>query len=167
MVLHWKGLVIVVGPNGSWMDFNYGSEEDPLCVVAEVDCCRIVTPANAEILQKLHPVIVSVRSIGSTDPAALLFDATDAFQEGDVQADANIRAMEEDEQLVVAVQDCLRAALSEFDINKQQEFLRYREGEDVVSLLCHCCFILVCLLSVSERPLSDGPSAPRSTRRSS
>ena len=32
--------------------------------------------------------------------------------------------MEKDKQLVVAVQDCIRAALSEFDVAKQQDFLR-------------------------------------------
>ena len=84
-----------------------------------MDCCRIVTSLNMEMLQRVHPVIESVRRIGSTDPAALLYDASEvqfnlifilylfsyfqAFQEGDAKADDNIRAMEQEDQLGDAV----------------------------------------------------------------
>jgi hypothetical protein len=55
-------------------------------------------------------VYVSIRSVGSTDPSALMFDAMEAFEEGDPKSDENIRSIASTGQLVEAVRACISAA---------------------------------------------------------
>ena len=66
----------------------------------------------------------NVRRIGSTEPAALLFDAAEAFEEGDPKSDDNISALVEQRQLESAVLDCIDAAAHEFDQDTQKALMR-------------------------------------------
>ena len=120
---------IKVGPYGDWLNFPY---DVPVHLVAEPDCCRIITCNGCEILQvraatpflslfyfvrvcvcvlPMYPLpyqrvpssTVSIRSVGSTEPAALLVDAMEAFDEGDPKSDENIRSLAASNQLVEAV----------------------------------------------------------------
>ena len=65
-----------------------------LYLAAEPDCCRVITGESCEIIQRVPAAADAIRRIGSTDPAALLFDAMEAFEEGDPKADENIRSIE-------------------------------------------------------------------------
>jgi hypothetical protein len=62
--------------------------------------------------------------MGSTDAAALLYDATEAFEKGDPKSDENIRSIAATNQLSDAVQSCVNAAASEFSIESQQALLK-------------------------------------------
>lgn len=122
VVLHWKNTgLLVVGPYGDWLNFLY---QDVVHLVAEPDCCRVITPSACDILQRVPAATEAIRRIGSTEPAALLYDAMEGFEDGDPKSDDNIRSMSAADQLVEAIQSCINAAAAEFDISRQQDFLK-------------------------------------------
>ena len=55
----------------------------------------------------------AIHRIGSTDAAAMLYDAAEAFEDGDPKADENIRSIEHAAQLADAVQANMLAAVRE------------------------------------------------------
>ena len=123
VVMQWRNTgIIMVGPYGDWLNFPYDSSAVHL--VAEPDCCRIITSFSCEILQRVPSSTAAIRSVGSTDPAALMFDAMEAFEEGDPKADENIKSIAESQQLGDAVTSCVLAAASEFDVANQKAFLK-------------------------------------------
>jgi hypothetical protein len=123
VLLHWKGLgVLMVGPYGDWERHEYPSSQ-PLLLISELDCGRILTNSGLELLQRVPTVVEAIGQIGSTDPAAMLYDATEAFEDGDPKADENIRSMGR-EQLTEAVHSCLTAACQEVDAERQKFLLR-------------------------------------------
>jgi vacuolar protein sorting-associated protein 16 len=122
VVLLWKNTgIVMVGPYGDWLNYPY---EGTVTVISELDCCRIITSTSCEILQRVPPSTEAIRRIGSTDPAALLFDAMEGYLEGDPKSDDNIRSIALTNQLQYAVKSCISAAAAEFDILKQQSLFR-------------------------------------------
>lgn len=122
VTLTWKNIgIVVVGPYGDWLNFPY---EEDVHIVTESDCCRIFTSTSCEILQRVPSSTEAIRRIGSTDPAALLVDAMEAFEAGDPKSDENIRSIAVANQLVDAVQSCINAASSEFEVSKQQSLMK-------------------------------------------
>lgn len=122
VLLVWKNTgIIMVGPYGDWLNYPF---DGTVHLVAEPDCCRIITSTSCEMLQRVPASTEAIRRIGSTDPAALLFDACEGFLEGDPKSDENIRSIASTNQLEHAVQSCVNAASSEFDISRQQSLLR-------------------------------------------
>lgn len=111
----------MVGPYGDWLNFSY---DEDVHLIPESDCCRIVTSTSCEILQRVPASTEAIKRIGSTDPAALLYDAMEAFDEGDPKSDENIRSIAASNQLVEAVAACISAAAAEFDIPKQQAYMK-------------------------------------------
>ncbi len=140
LVLYWRVMgLLLVGPYGDFLHFPYS---EPLALVPEVDCCRVLTTGACEMLQRVPPSTEAIHRIGSTEPAAMLFDAMEAFEKGDPKADENIRsiinsdptssssfssssaAVAKSNQLHGAVQACLRAALAAWDVGRQKKYLQ-------------------------------------------
>ncbi|CAN0406301.1 unnamed protein product, partial [Laminaria digitata] len=87
VVLHFRGMgVLMVGPYGDWTRFTYAPEATVL-LAPDSDSCKIFTNAACELLQRVPLASEAISKIGSTDPAAMLFDAAAAFEEGDPRAD--------------------------------------------------------------------------------
>ncbi len=121
-MMQWRNTgIVMVGPFGDWLNFPY---DVAVHLVPERDCCRIVTSTGCEILQRVPDSTVAIRSVGSTDPAALMFDAMEAFEEGDPKSDENIRSIAASNQLGDAVHACILAAAAEFDVTRQQSLLK-------------------------------------------
>ncbi|CAE7578096.1 VCL1 [Symbiodinium microadriaticum] len=76
------------------------------------------------MLQRVPASTEAIKRIGSTDPAALLYDAMEGFLEGDPKSDENIRSIASTNQLQYAVKSCINAASAEFDIPRQQALFR-------------------------------------------
>lgn len=122
VVLLWRNTgLVMVGPYGDWLNFPY---DGSVQLIAEHDCCRILTSNSCEVLQRVPPSTEAIRKIGSTDPAALLYDAMEAFEAGDPKSDENLRDIAGSNQLVEAVQSCLTAAVGEFELDKQQSLMK-------------------------------------------
>ena len=122
VVLLWRNTgIVMVGPYGDWLNFPY---DGSVHIVAEPDCCRIVTGTSCEMLQRVPASTEAITRIGSTDPAALMFDAMEAFEDGDPKSDENIRSIAATNQLGDAVQACISAASAEFSVPRQQSLLK-------------------------------------------
>lgn len=133
VVLLWRNAgVVMVGPFGDWLNFPYGG--GGVHLVAESDSVRIVTGASCDLIQRVPASTCAIRRIGSTDPAALMFDAMEAFEEGDPKAEENIRSIAAaggggaggagSSTLNDAVSACVSAAAAEFNVARQQSYLK-------------------------------------------
>lgn len=66
-----------VGPYGDTIRYSY---DEPLVLIPECDGVRLLSNSLMEILQRVPDSIVSIFGVGSTDPAALLFEAMEHFE---------------------------------------------------------------------------------------
>jgi hypothetical protein len=105
-------------------DPSRGDPSRALHLVQEADCVRIVSSVRSALLQRLPSALERIRKIGSTEPAALLHDAAEAFDAGDARADDNIRDVQQSRALPGAVEACCRAAACEFRRADQMQLLR-------------------------------------------
>lgn len=53
--------------------------DEPIILISECDGVRVLSNTNMEFLQRVPDSTVSIYEIGSTTPAALLYDALDHF----------------------------------------------------------------------------------------
>lgn len=121
VVMSWPELLLMVGPGGEWVKYAYDGE--PAVVLApEIDGIRIFTNALCEFLQRVPDATESIFKIGSTAPAAMLFDATEHFYRNSPKADELIRAIGTD--LADAVDVCIEAAGHERKFAAQRALLR-------------------------------------------
>ncbi len=122
VLLVWRNMgVVMVGPDGDWHNFQY---DGSVHLVPEPDCCRIITPTGCDMLQRVPLSTVMIRKVGSTEPAALIKDAMEAFENGDPESDVNIRSIADTNQLGEAISTCVESASTEFDIGRQRELLK-------------------------------------------
>ncbi|OAD74766.1 hypothetical protein PHYBLDRAFT_124139 [Phycomyces blakesleeanus NRRL 1555(-)] len=119
VVLYWDKIVLMVGPFGDWIKFTY---DDPIYLAAEVDGIRIISNEKCELLQKVPAATEEIFKIGSTSPAAMLYDALDHYERKSPKADENIRSIKAD--LIDAVDCCVEAAGFEFHHHYQRSLLK-------------------------------------------
>lgn len=67
---------MMVGPYGDSVKYPY---DEPLFLIPECDGVRILSNTYMEFLERLSDATVSIFKIGSTTPAAMLYDALDHF----------------------------------------------------------------------------------------
>lgn len=124
VVLHWKNLgVLMVGPYGDWLRFPYQGMQN-VYLLPEMDCCRVISDSSVEILQRVPPATALLLRIGSIETAAMLLDASDAFDNGSPSSDEAARAIVKTGLLTEAIETCTDAAVKEFDIATQKRLLR-------------------------------------------
>jgi hypothetical protein len=111
--------LLMVGPYGDSIKFPY---DEPVVLIPECDGVRILSNTYMEFLQRVPDSTVSIFKIGSTSPAAMLYDALEQFDKRSAKADENIRLI--DNELAKAVGDCIDAAGHEYDISQQRTLLR-------------------------------------------
>lgn len=125
VLLYWDDMLLMVGP-GDPMDpedpvVRYFYDE-PVLLIPECDGARILSNSTMEFLQRVPSSTESIFKIGSTEPAALLYDALDHFDRRSAKADENLRLIRS--SLPEAVEACIDAAGHEFDFSQQQTLLR-------------------------------------------
>jgi len=119
VLLYWTGYVLMVGPFGDWIKYDY---ESPVYLIPEIDGVRIITNETCEFLQKVPETTESIFRIGSTEPGAILFDAYEQFVNKNPKADENIRMIKY--ELEDAVDTCIQAAGNEINIKNQKALLK-------------------------------------------
>ena len=119
---YWPGRgLLVIGPESDWVNYEFGA--NAVLLIGECDGARVFTRATHELLQRVPASVEAAFRIGSFEPAALLLDAAETMAGGDVvRGDEAIRGL--GNELPSAVMQCIKAALSEFDVDKQQLLLR-------------------------------------------
>lgn len=121
VIMYWRHFLLLVGPYGHWLKFPYAMA---LHVIAEADCCRIITDTFCELLQRVPGPIEVIHRIGSTHSAAMLYDAMEAFEDGDAKANENIHSINSAEQLSLAIKVNVSAAVAELEPSQQKRYLQ-------------------------------------------
>ncbi|CEG41423.1 vacuolar protein sorting-associated [Plasmopara halstedii] len=122
VLLYWPSAgLVMVGPYGSWLRFPYS---ESVVLAQEVDCCRVYTASSHDLVLRVPTCVENIKGVGSTAPAAMLYQALDAFDSGDAKADEHIRFIMGQNALESAIKDCIDAAGSEFDYSAQTTLLR-------------------------------------------
>lgn len=111
--------LIVVDPQGESESIYYAGGAH---VSTEMDGARVFTSAHCEFIQKVPGPTQDVFGIGSTSPAALLFDALDQFEHLSPKAEEIVRVI--GDQLEAAVDGCIEAAGYEWAPQVQRNLLR-------------------------------------------
>ncbi|KAL6137178.1 hypothetical protein ACLB2K_062472 [Fragaria x ananassa] len=119
VLLYWDDILLMMGPRGDPVRYFY---DEPIILIPECDGVRILSNSSMELLQRVPDSTESIFKIGSTSPAALLFDALDHFDRRSAKADENLRLIRA--SLSEAVEACIDAAGHEFDLSRQQTLLR-------------------------------------------
>lgn len=119
VLLYWDDMLLMMGPDGDPVRYLY---DEPVVLIPECDGVRILSNTSTEFLQRVPDSTVTIFRIGSTSPAALLYDALDHFDRRSAKADENLRLIRP--SLHEAVEACADAAGHEFDISRQQTLLR-------------------------------------------
>ncbi|TBU23025.1 Vps16, N-terminal region-domain-containing protein [Dichomitus squalens] len=99
------------GPLGDTLQYFYSGSA---FAVTEPDGIRIVSPDTCDVVQKVPTSSVSVFYPGSTSPSAFLFDAWENFSR---------RSLKADEKLAEAVDECIDAAVREWEPFWQRRLL--------------------------------------------
>nr|ASF90210.1 hypothetical protein SPAR04372 [Bartheletia paradoxa] len=110
VVLKWGGKVMLVGPFGGSISYDYASD---VYLIGEIDGVRIISGSSSDFLQRVPESTSSVFSPGSTTPSALLFDAVSALHSGSPKAFEQVRSILP--ELSGAVDDCIESAAREND----------------------------------------------------
>lgn len=151
VLLYWDDMLLMVGPYGDPVRYLF---DDPIILIPECDGARILSNLNMEFLQRVPSSTESIFKIGSTEPAALLYDALDHFDRRSAKVGnlcnnrtcyvindyyncqilgrkSNVNLFQADENLRLirsslpeAVEACVDAAGHEFDPLLQQTLLR-------------------------------------------
>ncbi|XP_068634091.1 protein VACUOLELESS1 [Aristolochia californica] len=119
ILLYWDEMLLMVGPYGEPVRYLY---DEAIILIPECDGVRILSNTSMEFLHRVPDSTVSIFKIGSTEPAALLYDALDHFDRRSAKADENLRLIRA--SLPKAVEACIDAAGHEFDISRQRTLLR-------------------------------------------
>ncbi|KAI3967604.1 hypothetical protein MKW92_003479 [Papaver armeniacum] len=121
VLLYWDDMLLVVGPFGDPVRYLY-DDHGPIILIPECDGVRVLSNTSMELLQLVPESTVSIFSVGSAKPAALLYDALDLFDRRSAKADDYLRSILS--ELPEAVEACIDAAGHEFDVSWQQTLLR-------------------------------------------
>ncbi|XP_003740727.1 vacuolar protein sorting-associated protein 16 homolog [Galendromus occidentalis] len=121
VVATWNNLLILVG--FEQQDMRYAFDE-AIHVVAEPDGCRIVSNTRQYLLHKVPNEVNDVCKLGSFAPGRLLLEASEAYRKHLHTADDYLASIKEDDQLDVAVEQCIRAAGHQWDEVTQKALLK-------------------------------------------
>lgn len=76
VLLYWDDMLLMVGPYGDPVRYIY---DEPIILIPECDGVRILSNTSLEFLHRVPDSTESIFKIGSTLPAALLYDALEHF----------------------------------------------------------------------------------------
>lgn len=110
-------LVLLVGPANTSLKFAY---EHPVYLVGEPDGVRVVGDSRCEFLHRVPDAQEAVRRLDG--PAAMLCEAYDEYEKPSPRCDELLRKLRD--RLRPAVDTVLSAASFEFDLIRQQRYLK-------------------------------------------
>ncbi|KAJ2692778.1 Vacuolar protein [Coemansia sp. RSA 1285] len=151
VVASYAAEAVLVGPFGDTLSFAHAA---PVHLVQELDGVRMFNGAAHEFLSKVGDDARSVFQIGSTAPAALLYDALDSIRAHSSRADEIVRSIRD--EMPQAVDACVAAAGAEPLAEVQQALLRAASAGraflavysgDRIADMCRSLRVINCLAS--------------------
>ncbi|XP_031257180.1 protein VACUOLELESS1 [Pistacia vera] len=144
ILLYWDDMLLMVAPQAEPVRYFY---DEPVVLIPECDGVRILSNTSMEFLQRVPTSTEYIFAIGSTSPAALLYDALDHFDRRSAKADENLRLIRS--SLPEAVEACIDAAGHEFDTSRQRTLLRAASyGQAFCRLVCLAIVLYTFILRV-------------------
>ncbi|KAL5997535.1 vacuolar protein sorting-associated protein 16 [Asimina triloba] len=89
VLLYWEESLLMVGPYGDPVRYFF---DEPIILIPECDGVRILSSTSTEFLHRVPDSTVDIFKIGSTLPAALLYDALDHFDRRSAKASTSSTA---------------------------------------------------------------------------
>ncbi|KYR01493.1 hypothetical protein DLAC_01480 [Tieghemostelium lacteum] len=122
VMMYWDSVkdpvLLYFSQGDTWAKYTTDSS---VSLVTEIDGLRIISNRTSEFFGKVSDVTIDIFKIGSTSPAAMLYDATEHFINKSPRADESIRSIKSD--LELAVNSCILAAGYEFSGSEQSKLL--------------------------------------------
>ena len=118
ILMLWDRLLIMVGPRGDSIEYEYTA---PPLLQAEVDGVRVISTTKTELMQRV-PKSSEILLPGSLDHAARLVQASMAYEHGSASADEHLLSLKG--TLPIAVTSCIHAARYEAMPAEQKRLLR-------------------------------------------
>ncbi|GAA5958825.1 hypothetical protein JCM21900_003937 [Sporobolomyces salmonicolor] len=119
VVVAWERTVVMVGPFGETLKYFY---TDPVHLVCEIDGTRILSSESCDLLQIVPHSSQAVFLPGSASPSAILYEASELFDQRSPKADEFIRNIKQ--ELLGAVEACIDAAGREWEPVWQKKLLK-------------------------------------------
>lgn len=111
--------ISVIGPSADTLDFYTNGVP---YLKGEIDGLYYLTDSELSFLSRVSQVTEETFRIGSTAPSAILLDAIDYLDRHSPKANDHLEII--DDNMVMAVDGCIRAASEEFDLYWQKNLLR-------------------------------------------
>ena len=114
----------VLGPDNQTATMEIDKKKEGVVCVPEIDGMRVFTTEKCEFWEKVDEALQITLAIGSFSPPALLLTANEGYLENSGSSGESIRSLQQNDQLLEAVEKLLQAASSEFDIDSQEKLLK-------------------------------------------
>lgn len=119
IVISYPSQLLIIGMDGGSTYYSF----DPVIVlIPEMDCVRVLTSSCHEMIQKIPKCVNNIFAINSQEASSFLFEAHKKFQERSHQSDEYMCLIMD--KLNVAVDECIEAAVFEFDSDTQKSLVR-------------------------------------------
>ncbi|XP_050423280.1 vacuolar protein sorting-associated protein 16 homolog isoform X2 [Adelges cooleyi] len=121
VALYFKAedIVMIIGKHEDRVSFIY---TDPICLVPEIDCVRVIGAYSNDILQLVPHYVQEIFRINSTSPSSYLVEASKQFQKRNHRANEYIHLVHQ--MLETAVGNCIEAAGHEIDVTTQKVLIK-------------------------------------------
>lgn len=119
VVLSYFDYISVIGPSSDSINFFTNGNS---FIRGEIDGLYYLTNNQLNFFSKVSKITEDTFKIGSTSPSAILIDAIDYLDKHSPKANDHLEII--DNNLVIAVDNCIRASSEEFDLYWQKKLLR-------------------------------------------
>lgn len=116
--------ISVLGPDNTTARMDIDKKKEGVFCIPEIDGMRVLTTEKSEFWEKVDEALQMTLSIGSFSAPALLLTANEGYLENSGSSGESIRSLQQNEQLLEAVEKLLQAASAEFEIESQEKLLK-------------------------------------------
>ncbi|KAF0772053.1 vacuolar protein sorting-associated protein 16, partial [Aphis craccivora] len=111
--------VMIIGKIEDQVSFIY---TDPIWLVSEIDCVRVIGAFSNDLLQLVPHYVQEIFRINSTSPSSYLVEASKQFERRNHRANEYIHLV--NQMLETAVDHCIKAAGHEIDTSTQKLLMK-------------------------------------------
>lgn len=120
----YKNYVGIFGPQETTASIEVKKEKNGVLCIPEIDGLKFVTTEYCEFLEKVDPALQHSIGVGSFSPSSQLISVYEMYLENNTSSSESIRQLLSSEELNTAVETCVQAAASEFNVHYQEKLLK-------------------------------------------